>query len=113
MDISSNAVRWYILFWAVFALAGFIYNTYAREQKFDYLLIINGQYVASFQNCDEAFLYGDYMFPSPFNDKRCLFRDFIIVPKYHVDLNISIKDIRDGKRKRSKTDEDNSGRTER
>ena len=106
-------MRWYIAFWVCFALAGFIYNAKSKEQKFDYLLIINGQYVASFQDCEQAFLYGDYMFPSPFNDKRCLFRDFIIIPKYHVDLNINIKDIRDGKGKRKKTDENNSGRVER
>lgn len=94
-------------------MAGFIYSVNSRDQKFDYLLIINGQYIASFQDCEQAFLYSDYMFPSPFNDKRCLFRDFINVPKYHVDLNINIKDIRDGKGKRKKTDEDKSGRTER
>jgi hypothetical protein len=106
-------MRWYITFWIGFALAGFIYNAESREQKFDYLLIINGQYIGSFQDCEQAFLYSDYMFPSPFNDKRCLFREFINVPKYHVDLNINIKDIRDGKGKRKKTNDDHSGRTER
>ena len=106
-------MRWYIAFWIGFAIAGFIYSAESREQKFDYLLIINEQYIASFQDCEQAFLYADYMFPSPFNDKRCLFRDFIHVPKYHVDLNINIKDIRDGKGKRTQTDGDHSGRTER
>ena len=106
-------MRWYIAFWVCFAIAGFIYSANSREQKFDYLLIINGQYIASFKDCQQAFLYGDYMFPSPFNDKRCLFREFINIPKYHVDLNIDIKDIRDGKRKRKKAYDDHSGRTER
>jgi hypothetical protein len=36
-------MRWYIAFWVGFALAGFIYNAESREQKFDYLLIINGK----------------------------------------------------------------------
>ena len=106
-------MRWYIAFWIGFAIAGFIYSAESREQKFDYLLIINEQYIASFQDCEQAFLYADYMFPSPFNDKRCLFREFINIPKYHVDLNIDIKDIRDGKRKRKKAYDDHSGRTER
>ena len=94
-------MRWYIAFWIGFAIAGIIYNADSRpKEKFDYLLIVNGQYIASFHNCDEAFLYSDYMFPSPFNDKRCLFREFIHIPKYHVDLNIEIKDMKDGKGKR-------------